>query len=295
MKKELNICSTANDCYVEHLYVTMYSVLYNLDKNVFCNIFILDSDLSDASHDFLCMLEKKFGNTKVIFIHVDEQKYREYPDCLWTRQTYFKLDIANFLPDKWKVLFLDPDIVVNEDISHLVDIDITNYALCAVPEWPRCLRYVKDFSLPFSFKPINAWVMLLNCSYIREKKIIDKFFNFLKVNKAKIKLYDQDVFNCVLHNNIKYLSPRYNSLNVPLYLCWKWYNPIITHFAWWKDSKPRKSKNCAHPFKERYFYYRKLSWLPDVKFPEITKRETGFVILRIIMFLRIFWYKKNYR
>lgn len=295
MIKEINVCSTSNNWYVEHLYVTMYSLLFNLEKKINCNIYILDSDLTDKNHLFLKRLEKIFLNSKIIFINVDESKYKKYPDCLWTRQTYFKLDIPRFIPDKDKILFLDPDIIVNWDISNLFEIDMKNYALCAVPEWPRAIRYVKDFWLPFSYQPINAWVMLLNCKTLREKGYIDKFFEFLDENISKIKLYDQDVFNCVLFKHIKYLSPKYNSLNVPLYMCWSWYNPIITHFAWWKDSKPWKAENCAHPFKDRYYLYRKFAWLPSVVFPKNTKKESWFIVLRIIMFLRIFRFKKMYR
>ncbi|MBQ9554436.1 hypothetical protein IJU97_05925 [bacterium] len=61
--------------------------------------------------------------------------------------------------------------------------------------------------------------MLLNCKYLRERGLVNKFFEFLDNNILKVKLYDQDAFNCVLYNHIKYISPKYNSLNVPLYLC----------------------------------------------------------------------------
>ncbi|MBQ9554437.1 hypothetical protein IJU97_05930 [bacterium] len=42
--------------------------------------------------------------------------------------------MPRFIPDKDKVLFLDPDVIVNQDISNLFEIDIEKYALCAAPE-----------------------------------------------------------------------------------------------------------------------------------------------------------------
>jgi len=65
--------------------------------------------------------------------------------------------LTKIFPNLDTILSLDVDVIINENISELWDLDLTNYYLAAVQE---SLKYNKpDY--------INAGVMLLNLKKLR--------------------------------------------------------------------------------------------------------------------------------
>ena len=69
-------------------------------------------------------LENSFLNSKIVFIKIDENKYKNYRPMNNTYQPYFRIDMPYLLPNLKKCIYLDVDIVVNGDISKLYDMNI---------------------------------------------------------------------------------------------------------------------------------------------------------------------------
>lgn len=263
--KKIDICITSNDDYAEHMYITIFSVLYNLNKCYSANIWILDSWLNEQNKNLLKSIEGKFKSSKINFVYVNEEKYKWLPDLYWTWQTYFRIDIPNLLPKLEKVLYLDPDIVVDADISWLYEIDINWYAIWA-PTFTWSHRYYeKVLQIPISlFWEFCAWVMLMNLNYFRLHKLSELIFEYMDKNVNIIKS-DQDALNAVLYDKRLNIDLKY-SVDHYVYMRYKQMfsqeKPIIIHFWWWKPWK----KYCPNPLSYMYHDYRKLAWLDPITF-----------------------------
>ena len=124
-----------------------------------------------------------------------------------------------WLPDiltEDKVLYLDIDTLVLDNLKELWNTDITDYAIMAWPE-DRDDELIMDWCMPprtkmRQSKYINSGVVLFNLKYIREHEIDKKWFYYLE--NLKLPLPDQDAINLACDGHIKYLDTIYNFGNI---------------------------------------------------------------------------------
>ena len=126
-----------------------------------------------------------------------------------------------------KVLSLDIDVIINEDISSLWDYDITDYYLAGVPE---------NFRQKKSSDPmyINFGVVMMNLKKLREDNLQPAMINFL--NTQHIDCPEQGTYNRFCANHILPLPNDYN-VTVYSHITGDALNEKILHYAgqkFWK-------------------------------------------------------------
>lgn len=133
----------------------------------------------------------------------------------WTYMTLMRLALPEILPDEHRVLWLDVDTIVVDNIDPLFGVDLDGCYFGAVEEPSRSKR-------PFMY--FNAGVLLIDLDALRD----GKYKQLIKlVNGFKMDFPDQDAINLSCQKQIKPISPIYNSC------CWtaEPLNPKIIHFA----------------------------------------------------------------
>ena len=137
--------------------------------------------IEDEQIDFLNeVVKSKNEENRVQKIDVTEIYEKEFgkgknEGAYCTPYTLLRLlaDLIPGMPDK--LLYLDIDMMVGDDISKLYNIDIENYEYAAVKEKYGCWLIRPDY--------INAGMLLLNMKKIKETKLLEKARNLLKVKK----------------------------------------------------------------------------------------------------------------
>lgn len=125
----------------------------------------------------------------------------------WTYMCMARCYLAEILPDVDKLLYLDLDIHIDEDIKELWDIDISNYAVAGVIDVnarEHRFPYISNYSTY-----INSGVLLMNLKYFREHDITEQLHDLL--SRFELKFPDQDAINIVCYDHIKFLSHKWNS------------------------------------------------------------------------------------
>ena len=201
---------------------------------------------------------------KVFFLIEDEVFPYELPEIIETMdvsgQRFFTKGSANFqtnftymsllrvcytklFPDLDKVLQLDVDTVVVDNIDSLWDVDMTGkwFAACQEP-----LSTYKPYG-PIYY---NIGVAMFNLEQIREDNADERLIDFL--NKEKVPYIDQDAWNRFGVGKAADLELRFNESFVTGYS----EEPAIVHFAGIKDwqSSPRA---CRREYLKKY---REMSW-----------------------------------
>ena len=157
---------------------------------------------------------------KIYFLIEDNEFPEELPqeiECInISNQTYFDPKGPNFnnvctymvlmraayskiFPNLDRILSIDMDTVVNENISELWDLDLTNYYLAAVEE-SQLSKEEGSY--------INMGVAMLNLKKIREDKKDDELINALNTYWYRYK--EQDCFNEFFRGHILILPSDYN-------------------------------------------------------------------------------------
>ena len=153
----------------------------------------------------------------------------------YSNATYYRVLIPNLYPEYDKVLYLDADIVILDDIAKLYNKRINDYLIAGVSEhWFDRYRELQEYAEKVigvsSYKKyINAGIMLMNLKELRELKFEEKFIHLLE-NVKYVFAQDQDYFNRICKGRIKYLNECWNASG---YIYDK-RNPKIIHYTVYK-------------------------------------------------------------
>lgn len=167
----------------------LISILNKTKEDITCYIFTMNLErikpefvsITDEQIEFLnSVVKSKNNNNKIIKYDVTEIYEEEFYKCAnenayCTPYTLLRLFADKFpeMPDK--LLYLDIDIMVNDDLIKLYNINIEAYEYAAVKEKYGCWFIKHDY--------INAGMLLLNMKKIRETKLLEKARNLIKNKK----------------------------------------------------------------------------------------------------------------
>ncbi len=199
-------CCTRN--WYEHLQVSIFSLLMNSPR--------IDKVIVIAEDD-----ELPFNYDKVECIN-----YSSLPHYIKESSPNFKgwfsyMSLQRPCYAKWfdydKVLQLDVDTIILDDLSELWEIDMTGKAMAGAEDVMNPLKEIDRY--------LNVGVVLQNLDYIRENKIADLVID--DINSRKRPWADQDAMNLYCNNNIVVISTKYNDFTNAR----RTVNPKILHWA----------------------------------------------------------------
>ncbi|SEC69434.1 glycosyltransferase family 8 protein [Paenibacillus sp. GP183] len=252
--EKLHIVTVTNDKFAKHLAVMLYSLLENKVSQNPVQIYTIYGKLSSENKSRLNKALKRF-NVKIKFLTVNPELYKGFKVGRYlTSETYYRFSIPDLLDKNVdKVLYLDCDMIVRDDVTWMWELDLSKHVLAAVENPGQTHRFNK-LSIPLTSSYFNAGMLFINLKKWREQDITKKVFQFTNDNQAIIKLPSQDPLNAVLHDKWLKLDPKWN-FQVSRYGHLE-IKPAIIHYT-----TRRKPWNDNPPFKEEYNKFaRKVIW-----------------------------------
>jgi lipopolysaccharide biosynthesis glycosyltransferase len=153
---------------------------------------------------------KKYPSVPVAFYAFDATAYSHFRlDDHITLASYFRLFLTEILPpDVNRLIYLDSDVVVLDDLQSLWDVDLGDKLIAAVPDlfMPENAR----LDLPDDYCYFNAGVLLIDLASWRARDFVKIFVNYVETKSAILKFHDQDTLNFVLQDSVKYLDVIWN-------------------------------------------------------------------------------------
>ncbi len=255
--------------------VALTSMLVNAKGDTFYEIYLFHSpDVKNSDLDKVSRTVEKYKNASIKFINMGNQ-FASAPKISnrITNSCYYKLCIAKTLSDVKKVIYIDVDTIVRQDLSEMYDIDISDYYLGGVLglyHYFQARDLIDKLSIPSIDNYINAGVMLMNLEKIRADKMEEKLQSYIGTFAD-----DQDIMNKFYYGKIKLIHPKWNLTLVSL-RSWvgadavypravsqeAYNNPAIMHYA--GELKPWVYYNIflAH----EWMYYHIQGPFSDMKF-----------------------------
>lgn len=228
--------------------VAITSLKANCDRKRTYRVTVLHTDVSSA-HQKKMVEDLSEEGFSVAFRNVSAE-IAHFAHLLHTRDyysrvTYFRLMIPTLFPQMDKALYLDSDIILQDDVSLLYDTPLGDCLVGAIPDGfvnhvPILRRYVENRVGVKKESPyFNAGVLLMNLHEMRKARFEDLFLSVLQAVTFCV-AQDQDYLNVICRDRVVFLPMQWNYMpfqpaDTP---------PSLIHFN--LDSKPWQKEGVLY-------------------------------------------------
>jgi UDP-glucose:(galactosyl)LPS alpha-1,2-glucosyltransferase len=146
------------------------------------------------------------------FINLEGMLSDIYIDKKYTVAASYRLLLPELLPEYDKVLYVDCDIIVRNNLAQLFSsVDLKDNYLAGVFEATLDFQisHLKSIGCELG-EYINSGFLIMNLAKMRQDNMVTKFIEASKADYLEFP--DQDVLNVVCKGHIKGLPPFYNSI-----------------------------------------------------------------------------------
>ena len=210
----LNIAYTVNHVYIKYLYVSLMSLL-ECNANNAISVNILSFDLVKEDKDLITELVRNYGKT-IYFYDIDDiDVFVDKASEGYGVEVYLRLYMPFVLKGVSKVLFLDADTIIQNDLVELFETDLKGHALAACLDSKLGQNSLKSrndlFCRGDDLRYFNAGVMIWNLDYIRENISFEDYLHTIDLFGNRLFYNDQDVLKYLFCGKIIDLgTPMYN-------------------------------------------------------------------------------------
>lgn len=137
-----------------------------------------------------------------------------FPSLIWYRSL-----LPRLRPELDKILYLDSDTLVTDDLSPLWNTDIGDHYAAAVQNLiePRHMGRPQRMGIPADQTYFNSGVLLMNLAAMRQDDCVEALHAHAKEYAGVSVWPDQDSLNFVLGRRCRLLHPRWNCQNSMFY------------------------------------------------------------------------------
>lgn len=253
-KYPVNILVTVDENYIPYLNVMLTSLLKS-NPDCWFDIYLLHTSVRDEA--LVKTKEILEPSGQLISVRANDIGLENAPVTeRYPKEIYYRIFAARYLPDTLdKVLYLDPDLIVNGSIKALYGLPMEEYYFAAASHIGEFMHKVNEMRLDLEEDSpyINSGVMLMNLERLRKEQNYDEVFQFIEKRKNLLILPDQDIISSLYgtriyaldsfrYNMTERLFLRHTPFEKQLDLEWVRRNSIIIHYC---------GRN--KPWKENYF------------------------------------------
>ena len=123
---------------------------------------------------------------------------------------FARLLLSSVLPDLDKIIYLDCDIVVLNDLQSLWNFDVSDVAVAMAPDFTlKDKSTLNRLGITTGYY-LNSGVILMNLDYWRKHDVQNRIFSYILEKGDKLIYNDQDALNSILQNEHEELHIKYN-------------------------------------------------------------------------------------
>ena len=216
--EEIAVVYAADENVAIGLYVSIFSLLHNIQKNTHCHVYVIDGGISNSTKEKIELLFVE-NKGKIVFVKAPIQRLAGLPNPRnFGRGAYLLLLAPELLKGvSDKIVYLDADTIVLDDISKLYNVELNNCIAGAVKEYveptlkdtENTTGLLNIVELDPDRAYINSGVLVVNIDHWCEARITEKSIQLLTDYSDVLTVVDQDAVNGVIEK-WTLLDPRWN-------------------------------------------------------------------------------------
>ena len=252
MKHRMNLLVTLNEVYLPYLNTLLSSVIYH-NPDTYFTVYLLHTSIREEKTEKTKAILGTRG--ELVLIEADGHGLDDAPTTdRFPKEMYYRIFAAKYLPENVdKVLYLDPDIIVNGSLRELYEMPLGKNYFAAASHNGVVMRLFNGvrLGLKHGCPYINSGVLLINLKLLREEQKLGDVFKYIRKHRRKLLLPDQDVISGLYGERIYKLNSHIYNMTDRHYRFnrlfgkrrdFEWYknNTVIFHFCGknkpWKEN-----------------------------------------------------------
>ena len=198
-RKEIPIVMICDKNFIMQTKVALASMKYNKKKSTIYDVYILLVDLEENEAESIQQMNA--FDFKINIRSVTIEEYKNIKQIAHVPlASLIKFDICDLITEYDKLLYLDGDIIVKNDLTELYNTELFDNYIAGVPH---------SLGIITGERKLNGGVLLFNAKKIRQEKL-RRIFVETRQSLGERKSMDQETFHIVFGEKKLYLNPRYN-------------------------------------------------------------------------------------
>lgn len=242
----MNILVAINTQYIKQLNILLQSIQKSNKEEQF-DIYILHRCLTGKD---IKQIKNNLNIEKfhIKAIKINDKEISTFPvyEERYPVEIYFRIFASKYLPQELdRILYLDVDTLVINKLNELYNMDFEDNYFIAATHIKKIVHKFNEIRLGIKEENpyINTGVLLMNLKELRKIQVDKEVTEFVKRNRKKLMLPDQDIINTIYGDRIKLVDElKYNlgDRNLNLYninntsnkinLRWICKNTVIIHY-----------------------------------------------------------------
>ncbi len=216
MQRTLHIATAIDEAYLPPLKVTVASLQKHLRSSLHPKLYLLNRELRHSDINAI----GKLIDTETI-VPADEAIRNLPQQSAFPPEASFPLLLADVLPDDVeRVLFLDPDLLILDDVGEIWDTELGDNTIAAAGDLaiptcssPRGVKGGHTLGIPRNAPYFNAGVMVIDLKRWRADRVSWRAREYLEQHRGRTDYSHQEALNAVLWNKWKQLDQRWNLIS----------------------------------------------------------------------------------
>ncbi len=212
----MKVVVTVNETYLYPLKVMLHSLFSTQKEPV--TVFLIHAGIPSGLTAELLRFCKGYGQG-FSAVQVEEDIFESAPVMRhFTKEMYYRILAPWLLPGEERVLYLDPDMIVNGSLENFFHMDLGKDVMAAVRDRPAGMDNKARLGLKDHSVYVNSGVLLMDLKKMRERKSVEDVQKFLAQNGKEMVFPDQDIINSMWEGDIRQVPDAYNLNPNVLYL-----------------------------------------------------------------------------
>lgn len=209
----INIAYGIDDNYARCMATSIASFCMNNNNKNFC-FYIIATNLSNETKKNLNVLAKNL-NIDVVIYEIDNKFFKDMPTVhVVSLAAYFRILLPIIVYNVDILFYIDADIICLKDASEFFDIKLKENIIAAIPDNEKMNRKRNDSLKLKNHVYFNSGVLIIDVKKWNKNKISNRIVTVINKYKDVIKYEDQDALNMVLSKKVRYISKKFNCINL---------------------------------------------------------------------------------
>ncbi len=220
MSEHIPIFCATDENYAPFTSMMMKSLLAHTKS--FVDFYVMDGGIKTKTKSLIKKDLKQFSNKKIHYVDMSKYDLSRFPNLgHFSVNTFARYFVPEIAPDFKKVIYMDVDIIVKQDIQELFDQDMNGHEIAGTP----C--DFNEISMTTQIKRIypeaniesvcfSAGMLLMDIPKLRKMNYTANAIRLTETLYKRLCYPDQDVLNIIFENNFKHLDYRFDFIHTTL-------------------------------------------------------------------------------